>query len=576
MMNIDAKFKNNLMDSSVTDTDEYLTNPENNRLTVYPIENPKIWESYKQQQAAFWTAEEIDFSKDYSDFLKLSKNEQHFIKQVLAFFSSSDTIVNINIGERFSKDVKIREAIVAYNYQMMIENVHCVSGDTRILTDTGYHNIESLVEQNVNVWNGKKFSPTTVKYTGDSKLYRVELSNGMFLHCTPNHRWFINIDGEKTILETCELRQNMIINDYNLPVIDTESDMSHQDLENPPINNSYSNKVKWLNNYIYKNGIINNNVIYMYQVDIDYLYNVQLMLTTMNIKSRINTENIIIYINLDSLPTECKLFEALMFKKHVEDSNIDNSIRITQIESLYGIHRTFCFTEKEEHAGVFNGILTGQSETYSLQIDNIIREPEEKDKLLNALHHFPCITKKAEWQMKWIESTELFAYRLIAFAIVEGVFFSGSFCSIFWLKQKNVMPGLCASNELIARDEGMHTNFAILLYSMIKNRISEDKVHEMFKEAVDIEIEFICSSLPCALLGINSDSMTEYIKYVADRLIIELGYNKVWNVKNPFDFMEKISMEGKTNFFEARPTQYQKSSVLNKTRDNSFNINDDF
>jgi ribonucleotide reductase beta subunit family protein with ferritin-like domain len=178
--------------------------------------------------------------------------------------------------------------------------------------------------------------------------------------------------------------------------------------------------------------------------------------------------------------------------------------------------------------------------------------------------------------MKWIESTELFAYRLIAFAIVEGVFFSGSFCSIFWLKQKNVMPGLCASNELIARDEGMHTNFAILLYSMIKNRISEDKVHEMFKEAVDIEIEFICSSLPCALLGINSDSMTEYIKYVADRLIVELGYNKVWNVKNPFDFMEKISMEGKTNFFEARPTQYQKSSVFNKTRDNSFNINDDF
>lgn len=339
-MEINNKFKNNLKDVNSSDKDEYLTNPENNRLTIYPIEHPLIWESYKLQQAAGWTAEEIDFSKDYSDFQKLNTNERHFIKMVLAFFSASDTIVNINIGERFSKDVKIREAIVAYNYQMMMENIH--------------------------------------------------------------------------------------------------------------------------------------------------------------------------------------------------------------------------------------------SETYSLQIDNIIRDPDEKSKLLDALRHFPCIAKKAEWQLKWIESNESFAYRLLAFAIVEGVFFSGSFCSIFWLKQKNVMPGLCASNELIARDEGMHTNFAILLYSMIKNKISEEKVHAMFKDAVDIETEFICSSLPCALLGINSDSMTVYIQYVADRLIVELGYNKIWNVKNPFDFMERISMEGKTNFFEARPTQYQKSAVMNKTRNTSFEMTEDF
>jgi ribonucleotide reductase beta subunit family protein with ferritin-like domain len=138
------------------------------------------------------------------------------------------------------------------------------------------------------------------------------------------------------------------------------------------------------------------------------------------------------------------------------------------------------------------------------------------------------------------------------------------------------MPGLCASNELIARDEGMHTNFAILLYSMIKNRVPEKDIHLMFKDAVMIETEFICDSLPCALLGINQDSMTIYIQYVADRLLVELGYNKIWNVKNPFDFMEKISMEGKTNFFEARPTQYQKSSVMNKTREDSFNMTEDF
>jgi len=339
-MQLDKKFKNNLLENDKTEEDEYLTNPENNRLTVYPIKNPSIWESYKKQQASFWTAEEVDLSKDEDDFKRLSSNEQYFIKHVLAFFSSSDTIVNINIGERFSKDVKIREAIVCYNYQMMMENIH--------------------------------------------------------------------------------------------------------------------------------------------------------------------------------------------------------------------------------------------SEMYSLQIDNIVRDADEKTKLLDALLHFPCIAKKAEWQMKWIESDKPFAYRLIAFAIVEGVFFSGSFCSIFWLKQRNVMPGLCASNELIARDEGMHTNFAILLYSMIKNRVPEKDIHLMFKDAVMIETEFICDSLPCALLGINQDSMTVYIQYVADRLLVELGYNKIWNVKNPFDFMEKISMEGKTNFFEARPTQYQKSSVLNKTRDNSFNISDDF
>jgi len=339
-MQLDKKFKNILLVNDKTDEDEYLTNPENNRLTVYPIKNPSIWESYKKQQASFWTAEEVDLSKDEDDFKRLSSNEQYFIKHVLAFFSSSDTIVNINIGERFSKDVKIREAIVCYNYQMMMENIH--------------------------------------------------------------------------------------------------------------------------------------------------------------------------------------------------------------------------------------------SEMYSLQIDNIVRDADEKTKLLDALLHFPCIAKKAEWQMKWIESDKPFAYRLIAFAIVEGVFFSGSFCSIFWLKQRNVMPGLCASNELIARDEGMHTNFAILLYSMIKNRVPEKDIHLMFKDAVMIETEFICDSLPCALLGINQDSMTVYIQYVADRLLVELGYNKIWNVKNPFDFMEKISMEGKTNFFEARPTQYQKSSVMNKTREDSFNMTEDF
>lgn len=320
--------------------DEPLLDNNNYSMTVYPIKYPVIWNSYKLQQAAFWTAEEIDFSNDYNDFSKLSSNEQHFIKMVLGFFAASDTIVNINLGERFTKDVQIREAIVAYNYQMMMENIH--------------------------------------------------------------------------------------------------------------------------------------------------------------------------------------------------------------------------------------------NEVYSLMIDNIIKDPDEKNKLLNAITEYPCIGKKAQWAQKWIASDSNFAQRLIAFAIVEGVFFSGSFCAIFWLKKKNIMPGLCDSNELIARDENMHTEHAILLYNMIKNKVNESIIYNMFQEAVEIEREFICESLPCSLLGMNNELMFSYIKFVADRLLVSLGYKKIWGTQNPFDFMESISMEGKTNFFESRPTQYQKSAVLNTGRDNKFEECEDF
>lgn len=340
---LNKKLLNNVVMQSNINTDEedeYLLKSENNRLTTFPIKNKEIWRMYELQQAMFWTAKEIDFSKDYNDFMKLNSNEQHFIKMILAFFSSADTIVNINIGERFTKDVKIREALICYNWQTMMEDIH--------------------------------------------------------------------------------------------------------------------------------------------------------------------------------------------------------------------------------------------AQTYSLQIENIIKDPDEKEKLLRAVEHFDCIAEKAEWAVKWIESKDCFARRLIAFSIVEGVFFSGSFCAIYWLKKRNLMPGLCASNELISRDEGMHTQFAILLYSMLKNKLSESDVHAMFMDAVNIEIKFITESLPCSLLGMNADLMIQYIKYVADRLLVDLGYAKFWNIPNPFDFMESISLEGKTNFFESRPTQYQKASTLNKSIDNVFNFTEDF
>jgi len=316
---------------------EPLLNPENNRLTIYPIRYPKIWEQYKIQSAAIWFSEEIDMSGDANDFLLLTDNEQYFIKMVLSFFSASDVIVNINLGERFAKEVQLREAIVCYNFQMMMENIH--------------------------------------------------------------------------------------------------------------------------------------------------------------------------------------------------------------------------------------------SEVYSLMIDNIIKDSIEKGKLFNAITEFPCISKKANWAQMWTEdTTSSFAQRLIAFAIVEGVFFSGSFCAIFWLKKKGIMNGLCDSNELIARDEGLHVGFALLLYSMIVERVPEEIVKRMFEDAVEIEREFICDSLPCSLLGMNKELMYQYIKFVADRLLESLNYTKIYNVTNPFDFMESISMEGKTNFFEHRPSQYQKASILNETVNNTFEI----
>lgn len=318
---------------------EPLLNPENNRYTVHPIKYADIWDAYENQQASFWTAKEIDFSKDYHDFDKLSDNEKFFIKMILAFFAASDTIVNINLGERFISEVQIREALVTYAWQMAMENIH--------------------------------------------------------------------------------------------------------------------------------------------------------------------------------------------------------------------------------------------SETYSLMVDNIIRDSDEKHKLLNAIEEFPCINKKASWAQKWINSDAPFGQRLIAFAIVEGVFFSGSFCAIFWIKKRNLMPGLCDANELIARDEGMHTDFAVLLYSKIINKIDEKIIHDMFKDAVEIEKEFICNSIPCSMIGMNSELMVQYIQYVADRLLVQLNYNKIWGTQNPFDFMESMSIEGKTNFFESRPTQYQ-NNVKNETLESTFDVTNDF
>jgi len=215
------------------------------------------------------------------------------------------------------------------------------------------------------------------------------------------------------------------------------------------------------------------------------------------------------------------------------------------------------------------------SETYSLLIDTYIKDREEKTKLFQAIDNFPCIKKKADWSIKWIQDKRSsFATRLIAFACIEGIFFSGAFCSIYWLKKRGLMPGLTFSNELISRDEALHTEFAILLYSKLNKKASKAKVIEIIKDAVEIEKEFICQALPCRLIGMNSELMCQYIEFVSDRLSVQLGYDKIYDTKNPFDFMDMISIEGKTNFFEKRVAEY---ALADKTKkDDVFDFGDDF
>jgi ribonucleoside-diphosphate reductase beta chain len=320
---------------------EPLLKENKNRFVLFPIQHNDIWQMYKQEEASFWTAEEIDLSADLADWEKLNDGEKHFVSHVLAFFAASDGIVNENLAQNFLEEVQYPEAKCFYGFQIMMENIH--------------------------------------------------------------------------------------------------------------------------------------------------------------------------------------------------------------------------------------------SETYSLLIDTYVKDPKEKDKLFNALETVPCVAKKGEWALRWI-GNGTFVERLIAFAAVEGIFFSGSFCSIFWLKKRGLMPGLSFSNELISRDEGLHCDFACLLYTKyIQNKLPESKVVELILDAVRIEQEFIIEALPVDLIGMNSKLMSQYIEFVADRLLVALGCQRVFNVSNPFDFMEMISLQGKTNFFEKRVAEYQKAGVMGEKGDShKFSLDEDF
>merc|ERR1712228_398452 len=202
------------------------------------------------------------------------------------------------------------------------------------------------------------------------------------------------------------------------------------------------------------------------------------------------------------------------------------------------------------------------SETYSLLIEQYIRDPAEKDSVFDAIHTMPPVAEKAQWAVQWMNGENSFAERIVAFAAVEGILFSGSFCAIYWLKKRGLMPGLTFSNELISRDEGLHAEFACMLYGMLQHQLPDSVVHDIVRGAVDTERRFICDALPCDLIGMNSELMTRYIEFVADRLLSALGHTKLYNASNPFDWMELISLQGKTNFFEKRVGEYQKAGVM--------------
>lgn len=652
---------------------EPLLDAKEDRFVIFPIKYPDIWSLYKKHQSVHWTPEEIDLSKDMKDWEKLNDNERHFIKHILGFFAGSDGIVMENIAMRFSREVMVPEAKFFYAEQNIIECIHCVAGETMLLTDKGYFEIKSLENKNVNVWNGEEFSEVKVVQTSpESKLIKVKLSNGMYLDCTEEHKWFIR-KGLQTHPENCKIEKVLakdmkvgdVVGKYSVPILDipdsdeflnpythgffcgdgthnngypsvtlygekqkllkyleanTICDEPHQDrircslhtkINKPkffvPINYSKKTQLEWLAGYADADGCAKKSkkgdtAIQIGSIELPFLQDVQLMLTTLGIVSNIRKnhetqrrmmpdgrggvkeyecqEVWILYISvvntrkLISLGFSPKRLHLITSNDTKENASL---IRIEEIIDENRTAPTYCFTEPKKHAGIFNGILTGQSETYSLLIDTYITDKEEKAKTLSAIQTIPAVKKKADWALAWIENQEAdFAQRLLAFAAVEGIFFSGAFCAIFWLKQRGIMPGLTVSNEFIARDEGLHTDFAVLLYSKIANRLSKDTAVKIIREAVKIEKHFITKALPCELIGMNAKLMSQYIEFVADRLSLQLGYPKIYRATNPFPFMENISLENKDNFFEKRVSNYAKATIGKKTEEMKFKMVADF
>jgi ribonucleotide reductase beta subunit family protein with ferritin-like domain len=655
-----------LFDSSSTSLGE--------RYTLFPIKPSEqgLLKLYKQAVASFWPVEEVDLSKDRKDWESLTQNEQHFIKNILAFFAGSDGIVQENLASKFQVEVQSPVARLFYGLQNAMEGIHCVAPYTKILTDKGYYNIVDCENTKVNVWNGTQFSEVTVLKTSESsRLYKVILNNGMELDCTSEHKWLIRT-GNQNHPERCkeeriytkDLKKDDILCDFEYPIIDIQDpdefmnpythgffcgdgsytrhypviaiydpckkalldklatssySISEQTgkiqcyLTNKinkqkffsPLNYSINTKLKWLAGLFDADACINKSeksytAIQYTSINYEFIKEVQLILSTLGCMSSIKCvrdkcmsklpDGNGDYKEYECQPVYClyitqfyvgKLvnigFEPYRLELKVDKELVQNKRHIkilgvidTQIDSP-----TYCFNEPLKHTGIFNGILTGQSEMYSLLIDQYIKEPEEQKHLFRAIDTVPSIRKKAMWALNWMDDRP-YAHRLVAFACVEGIFFSGAFCSIYYFKKRGLLPGLTFSNQLISRDEALHTEFAIEMYKLLENKLDQLEVYKIVEEAVQIESEFICDSLPCSLIGMNSKDMTTYIQFVADRLLVQLGYEKLYKTTNPFDFMELISLEGKTNFFEKKVSEYSKPGVGLSSESMQIKFNEEF
>jgi ribonucleotide reductase beta subunit family protein with ferritin-like domain len=653
---------------------EPLLKADDSRYVMFPIKDNDIWKMYKKSVDSFWVVQEVDLSKDLGDWKTLSADEKHFISMVLAFFAASDGLVLENLAVRFMGDVQMAEARAFYGFQIAIENIHCVVGETKILTDKGYFMIKDLENKHVNIWNGEEYTDVEVKYTGDQEIYKVVLSNGMELDCTSGHKWLIQ-KGNKLHPETCICEKvetkNLMIDDiierYITPVTEFENkdefmnpymhgffcgdgtycnnypfvylyDKKRELLNNfkydsiqvsenkvgfyitkyinknkfeVPINYSIEIRLRWLEGYVDADGCVNlspkkdSTSIQIVSINKVFLQDVQLLLTTLGIISSIKLNQkaekrlmpkndgsgeyayynckdcYILYITgksvnkLIDLGFSPKRLQILYCERLNNSIEKTERIKIVSVEKIIDNEPTFCFNEPKKHTGIFNGVLTGQSEMYSTLIETYINDDSEKTKLFTALGNFPCIAKKANWAKKWInDNRSSFAARLVAFAVIEGLFFSSSFACIYWIKKRGLMPGLTFSNELISRDEALHTEFAVLLYGKLQRKLQKKRIYEIIQEAVEIEKEFILQAIPCRMIGMNSKLMSQYIEFVADRLCLQLGYDKIYNASNPFDFMELISIETKVNFFERTNSEY---ALANKTVDvDVFDFSADF
>jgi len=444
------------------------------------------------------------------------------------------------------------------------------------------------------------------KTSDGADAFKVTLSNGKIIYCTINHKWLIGENGNR--VHTIDLKPGDKITNFELPVIDVPDTQIFSnarehgflsgglvDIDNKfpspkfncryqhytPINYSLNTKVEWLHGFL-KNikwcdidkifKIKNNSII--------FLNDVQLLMDTMNIKCIVKDYHIL--ITKSEIEKIQNTFNIIIEPSlHQYQNAKDNEpITIVDVCNTGKSLPMYCFEEPLKSTGTFNGIVTGQSEVYSLLIDTYIKDSNEKAHLLNAINTIPTIAEKAEWAIKWITDKKAsFPTRLLAFACVEGIFFSGAFCSIFWLKERGIMPGLTLSNEFISRDESLHTEFAVLLYSQLpkEERLNSEEAYEMIREAIEIEERFINHSIPCNLLGMNANLMSQYIQFVADRLLIQLGYDPLFNVSNPFHFMDRISLTNKTNFFEhTRQSEYSRARVGNNQKDNEFGLDADF